>query len=716
MKIAIIYNKDITGVINSFGMQNKEFYPEETVFMVASALEKGGHNVRVLDGNMYVVERLQNFFPKVMDGEQLGMVFNMAYGIQGESRYTHIPSLLEMLGIPYVGSTPSGHALALDKIMTKIIWQNHNLPTPDFWAFNNGEEDMSQVKFPVIVKPKMESVSFGLKIVYHIDELKDAVNFIVTEFQQQALVEQFIPGREFCVGLLGNSPVETFPILEIDLKGDPNAIQSLEDKKQHPRSKICPSILAPHLEEKMRRFSIEAFHALGLRDFARVDIRLDENNNIYLLEINSMASLGVTGSYPTAAQVAGYDFPKLVNKMLDVATVRYFAPNLTIDNQSNSDKLPLHNRMRAFLRGRQQQAEKLLEKIVSTNTHVRNVDGINQCTLLLKAELIQLGFTSEIFPQLEVGNMHYFTNSDHNNLDYLLLVSIDDHLQMHEQELFRESEHRLYGTGIWENKGGIVTAIMALQALRFSKLIKKANIGILLITDSSINGKFSKGVINQKALNAKHVISLHGANLDGSVVTSRSGSALYHYNLRLTDHSTAENVSEVSHFFYKSLAAVTEPLSKNNTCLVAPYKTEFTSNIFKTEAHGNSMISVRYNSEDDFTEIDKRIRKLTSVPKKLKNKVIVHFDGGISRAPYMPEATNEKFFNTIKTLGKALDIQIVKEHRWSSSDICNVPAYIASIDGVGPIGGYDNQKSEFILRHSLVDRALLLAMIISNEL
>ena len=148
MKVAIIYNRDITGVLNKFGMQNKEFYSQKNVQRVASCLEAGGHNTRALDGNMFVIERLQNFLPKAINGDQMGMVFNMAYGIQGESRYTHLPSLLEMLGIPYVGSTPSGHALALDKVMTKVVWQNRGLPTPDFWVFNNARDDLSSVRYP----------------------------------------------------------------------------------------------------------------------------------------------------------------------------------------------------------------------------------------------------------------------------------------------------------------------------------------------------------------------------------------------------------------------------------------------------------------------------------------------------------------------------------------------------------------------------------------
>lgn len=198
MKVAIIYNKDMTGVINTFGMQNKEVYNPRTVKKVAHALEKGGHNVEVFDGNMNVIKNIQNFLPRVLEGEKLGMVFNMAYGIQGESRYTHIPSLLEMLGIPYVGSSPSGHALALDKVITKVVMQKAGIPTPDFWVFSTSDEEMGDVVYPVIVKPKMESVSFGLRVVHNEADLREAVRFIIDEFKQQALVEQFIRGREFC--------------------------------------------------------------------------------------------------------------------------------------------------------------------------------------------------------------------------------------------------------------------------------------------------------------------------------------------------------------------------------------------------------------------------------------------------------------------------------------------------------------------------------------
>ena len=716
MKVAIIHNKDIQGVINTFGMQNKEFYNEATVKKVAQSLEKAGHNVAVLDGNKQIIERLENFMPRVNEGEQMGMIFNMAYGIQGESRYTHIPSMLEMLGLPYVGSSPSGHALALDKVLTKIIWKNNNLPTPDFWVFNSPEEDMSSVKFPVIVKPKMESVSFGLKVVYNEEDLREAIHFIIAEFDQQALVEQFVRGREFCVGLLGNSPVETFPVLEIDLEGNPDAIQTVDDKKLKPKKKICPANLPDELASEMQRISIEAFKALNLRDFSRVDIRLDEDNNIFLLEINSMASMGETGSYPEAAKVAGYSYESLVNRMLDVASVRYFANTMMtqLPNEKTVGKLPASTRLRSYLKARQQQTEKLLKKLIDTNSHVRNVEGVNYCGELINSELSHLGFTHEVYPQLEVGNMLYFTNSFGKEVDYLILLPVDNKITIAKHENYNEQEQYLEGTGIWENKGGIAVVVAALQSLRFIRILKKTKIGILLTTDSTIDGKYAKGIIQQKAERAKKIISVSGSTKDGGLILSRSGSASYHFETKMINKNESESISLTALNFTKTLASITD-LSKNHTGnLIAPYNITFNSNIFKEYAHGAAGISVRYNTPEVLSDIEQKIKKIINQQKKSKIFQI-HFEGGQKRPAMQRTQKIETFFNDVWSIAKQIDVRVKEHHRWSSSDICHIQKDIPKIDGLGPVGEFLPSSNERIMRYTLVERSLLLAMILLQD-
>lgn len=715
MKVAIIYNKDIEGVINTFGMQNKEFYNEKTVKRVAQSLEKAGHNVAVLDGNKQIIERLENFMPRVIEGEQMGMIFNMAYGIQGESRYTHIPSMLEMLGLPYVGSSPSGHALALDKILTKIIWKNNHLPTPDFWVFNNAEEDLTGVKYPVIVKPKMESVSFGLKVVYNDDDLREAIHFIVTEFEQQALVEQFIRGREFCVGILGNSPVETFPVLEIDLEGDPDAIQTVEDKKLKPKRKLCPAPLSKDLAEKMQKISIEAFKALNLRDFARVDIRLDEDDNIYLLEINSMASMGETGSYPEAAKVAGYSYENLVNRMLDVASVRYFSNTLMtqLPEERSKTKVALPAKIRSFLKTRQTQTEKLLKKLVDANTHVRNVAGVNYCSEIISSELSQLGFTHEVYPQLEVGNILYFSNSFNQEIDYLILLPLDNRVKLASHENYNIQEQYLEGTGVWENKGGIAVIVSALQALRFSRSLRKLKVGILLTTDSTIDGKYAKTILQQKAELAKRIISVSGSSKNGELVLSRSGSASYRFESKLVKKDKTENISLMAMSFNKTLASIIDISKNDSENLIAPYDIQFKSNIFRESAHGSAGISVRFNSEAELELIEQKINKIVNNQKR--NKVYqIHYEGGMKR-PAMPiTKETEMLYEEIRKLARDVDVRVSKKHRWSSSDICHINKPMPKIDGLGPIGEFLPSNNERIIRHSLIERALLLALILNK--
>lgn len=714
MKVALIYNKDISGVINTFGMQNKEFYNEITVKRVAESLEKAGHNVAVLDGNKQIIERLENFMPSVNEGEQMGMVFNMAYGIQGESRYTHIPSMLEMLGLPYVGSSPSGHALALDKILAKIIWKNNGLPTPDFWVFNNHDEDMSSVKYPVIVKPKMESVSFGLKVVYNQEDLKEAVHFIVTEFSQQALVEQFIRGREFCVGLIGNSPVESFPVLEIDLDGDPDAIQTVDDKKHTPKKKVCPAIISDDLSKKMQEISIEAFKALNLRDFARVDIRLDEDENIYLLEINSMASMGETGSYPSAAKVAGYNFEALVNKMLDVASVRYFTNTIPqADSLKAANKTNPTARIRTFIKTRQQRTEKFLKQMVDTDTYVRNVEGVNYCAGLISRELSQLGFTQEIYPQLEVGNILYLSNSFNKEIDHLIIQPIDTRVKLAKHENYNEQEQYLEGTGIWENKGGAAILVSALQALKFSRNLKKLNIGILLITDSTIDSRYSKSIIQQKAVKAETVLSLSGSSKTGGLVLSRSGSAMYRLETKMLKKNCPENVSTTALNFNKTLASIIDISHNDSNNIIAPFEIEFKSNIFKDYAYGSAGISVRHNSAEILEQIEQKIQKILTSQKRSKIYQM-NIEGGLKRPAMLVSEKSQKYYNTIVGLAKQIDVRITKEHRWSSADICHIKSDMPIVDGLGPVGEYLPSNNERIFRHSLIERSLLLALILKK--
>ncbi len=712
MKVAIIYNKDLTGVINKFGMQNKERYNPKTVRLVSEALEQGGHNVAVIDGTMDVIQQLQDFMPRVVEGERMGMVFNMAYGIQGESRYTHLPAMLEMLGIPYVGSTPSGHSLALDKIITKIIMQKHGIPTPNFWVFSSDTEEMSSVEYPVIVKPKMEAVSYGLRIVSNEGDLREAVKFIVSEFKQQALVEQFIRGREFCVGLLGNNPPEAFPILEIDLEGDPDAIQSVTDKKRKPREKICPASISQELADKMIEYTRSAFNALQLRDFSRVDIRMDENESIYLLEINSMASLGRTGAYVNAAAVAGYDYNALINRILDVAVVRYFAGTSLINKGDEikefSSRLPLPTRIRTFISSRKDTIEKILKEMVNTNTYVRNVDGVNHLGSIIKRELSPLGFEHQVYPQVEVGNILFLENCGGQKYDILLLSHLDNSTVLSKREYFKMTEQRIYGTGVWENIGGLAVMITALQSLRFVRLLRKLKIGILLTTDDTLQGRITQNLVQSKSIPAKYVIGLKGGGLDGTVVSSRSGAAVYNCTMSLKEKGRAEDVAKAMRTLSKILNSWTSMTKESQGLVVAPTEINLKSNIMGHYANADISLSIRFSDTDQMNQVDKKIRG--SVTAKELSLINFQIEGGIRRPPMKSSEEIKQLFEVVRTISQTLDIRVIEEHRWGSADICFVGSGKSMIDGMGPLGTKVKREDEYILSHSLFERSALLAL------
>jgi D-alanine-D-alanine ligase len=328
MKIAIVRNRDTAGVLNRFGQPCPEVYGEKTIEAVAEALRGHGHEVAVCEADTTLFTSLGRFMPPGPQREPTGLAFNMSYGLQGDCRYTHAPAMLEMAGVPYTGSSPFGHALALDKVVTKQLILAAGVPTPAYAVTRRGAADCAHLRYPLVVKPRHESTSFGLALVHDGAALDRAVLDIVAKYQQDALVEEYIDGRELCVGLLGNGDdVELLPIVEQDFNGRARRIMTWEDKfhkvADEPR-KICPAPLDEALAARLRDVSLATFRACHLRDYARVDIRLDEQGSPYVLEINSMASLGAAGSYMLAAHAAGYSFAALVNRIVDVAHLRSF--------------------------------------------------------------------------------------------------------------------------------------------------------------------------------------------------------------------------------------------------------------------------------------------------------------------------------------------------------------------------------------------------------
>jgi len=297
------------------------------------------------------------------------LVFNIAEGLVGPNRESHIPSICEMLGIPYTGSDPLTLGICLDKSRAKEILAYHKIPTPPFWVVENGSGISLRVKLPAIVKPLHEGSSKGIKdnsVVRSRAELKARVREIQSIYKEPVIIEQFLTGREFTVGVLGNPPnLEILPIVEIDhsqLPPGANPVYSYEakwiwDQPEKPLEIFrCPAEISPDLKSRIEDIIRKTVEVLRIRDWSRIDIRLDERGEPNILEINPLPGVlpkpEDNSCLPKAARTAGYSYSALLHRVVDEAAARYGLNNGKRKHH-RGDRLQL-------LRSRHQPAERAL--------------------------------------------------------------------------------------------------------------------------------------------------------------------------------------------------------------------------------------------------------------------------------------------------------------------------------------------------------------------
>jgi D-alanine-D-alanine ligase len=308
-----------------------EWDSETTILAVKAALEER-HSVTMIEATEYAPQRLLEVQPDI--------VFNIAEGLRGPSREAQIPAVLEMLGIPYTGSDPVTLGICLDKARAKEILSFYQIPTPAFHVIDSLEElDRTSVEFPSVVKPLHEGSSKGIvdsSIVRSRNELSEQIQRVLNDYAEPALVEKFLPGREFTVALMGNGPsVQVFPIVEIRLDKLPKSVNPLYsyeakwiwDQSDHPIEMYdCPAKIDSDLEHRIKETCLNVFRVLRCRDWTRIDLRLDEKGIPNVLELNPLPGILPNpddhSCYPMAARKAGYSYNAMLNAVLDVAIRR----------------------------------------------------------------------------------------------------------------------------------------------------------------------------------------------------------------------------------------------------------------------------------------------------------------------------------------------------------------------------------------------------------
>ncbi len=325
MHVGLLYSqseidKDMEFEINPHGAIQMDV----TVKAIEGALLENGHRVTLIPAGLDLLQRLAAM-------KDIDIIFNTSTGITRKSQQAHVVAMLEMLDIPFVGSGLSAHILGLHKQVAKRIFLTEGIPTPSFQVFYQGDEPLNtELKFPLIVKPEHEGSSIGItedSVVFDEEALRKRVKAIIRDFDQAALAEEFIRGREFTMGILGNDNPEVFPIEEIIFyhqDTDKMGAMTLDIKARDAIIPKAPADLDEDKAEEMRRYAVKAFQSLGCRDFIRIDIRMAEDGTPYFLEVNTLPGMQPDYSeFPRMSVAAGYEYKDLVEKLMKVALARY---------------------------------------------------------------------------------------------------------------------------------------------------------------------------------------------------------------------------------------------------------------------------------------------------------------------------------------------------------------------------------------------------------
>ncbi len=713
MKIAIVYNRESKAVINLFGRPNREKYGQLAIKRILDALKAGKHQPIALEGDKDLVDRLEEFMPRVLKGERPGMVFNLSYGIQGQARYTHVPGILEMVGIPYVGSGPLAHSLALDKVVAKMIFRQNGLPTPDFAVLNEPGFEAPDLRYPLIVKPKNEAVSYGLKIVHTVDELREAAAIIFETFDQAVLAEEYIEGREINVGLLGNHPPEALPPLELIFGEGGPAIYTYEDKvKQSGReiSHICPAPIDEALTLKAQELACQAFTALGCFDCARVDMRLDAAGNLYILEINSLPSLGAGGSYVAAARQVGLEFPALVNRLVEVASARYFGtphpPNISRHRGT------LKENLFTYLTERRDQIEQRVQEWCAISSRTHDPVGIRTAIGELDRELTRNGLQPIKDISSEPSVWAWETEKGFEG-GTLLVGHIDVPLdRTMTAEVFRRDPERLFGEGIGLSRAPLTLLEFVLRALRNQRRLKQNPLGVLYYADEGRDCCYSADVIRAAMGRAKRVLILRAGNHGDRIVTQRRGQRKYQLIVegksRRPSHESKNG--EALLWVGEKLQAFHNLTNRKNRLAISAVDLKTRAFPLLVPHHITITLLVSYLDPGRANETEQQMRAILG-----KSGFKWELDLITDRPPMRERRGNARLAKSLAAVADEWEIPFGQESSVWPSVAGLAPVKAAVLCGVGPVADHLYTPQESISRISLIQRTLLLAQYLATE-
>ncbi len=310
------------------GYDEKEIDEWRTEYDVISTLRAAGHEVKplgVLDSLTELRAALLDWKPEV--------VFNLLEEFNGIVTYDqHVVAFLELMSVPYTGCNPRGLLLSRDKVLCKQLLAFHRIPTPQFAVFRRGQRFVvpKRLRLPLFVKSATEDASLGIAQASVVDDaakLRERVQFMHEQIGSDALVEEYIEGREFYVGMLGNERLRRLPVWEMRFGSMPESLAAIATRKvkwdrayqrRYAITTEAAAELPPGLEHKLDRLSRRIYRALHLSGYARIDFRVRADGSIFVLEANANPNLTREEDFAEAARAADIGYRELLERIISL--------------------------------------------------------------------------------------------------------------------------------------------------------------------------------------------------------------------------------------------------------------------------------------------------------------------------------------------------------------------------------------------------------------
>jgi D-alanine-D-alanine ligase len=321
MRIGLTYDLRSWYLDRGYSMEDTaEFDKQETVDALEDALKQMGHQTEPVGNAFQLVEALAA-------GKRWDMVFNIAEGLYGDGRESVVPAILDQYRIPYVFSGPVIMGLSLNKHIAKLVVSSAGVPVSPGYLISSAEQISGcKLEYPLFVKPVSEGTGKGItskSLVHSPEELREMTEWILKEFHQPALVEEYLPGREFTVGVVGYGD-DAVAIGGMEVMCANNLPYSVEVKENY-QNYCTYKALDADIADECRAVALGAWKALDAVDAGRVDLKADRNGKICFIEANPLAGLNpVHSDLPILARFYGIQYQQLMEMIMKAATKRVF--------------------------------------------------------------------------------------------------------------------------------------------------------------------------------------------------------------------------------------------------------------------------------------------------------------------------------------------------------------------------------------------------------